>query len=222
MIKVIYHGSNNIIQIPKYGYGKTYNDYGLGFYCTEHIELAKEWACNENKDGFVNKYSLDLNDLNILNLNEYTILHWLALLVENRSFHISSPIMKRSVDYLKEKFLLDISSYDIVIGYRADDSYFAFAKAFLNNTISFKQLSNAMYLGELGEQIVLKSEKAFNRIKFINYENVNNEVYYPKRKSRDELARLSYQKELEIDVLDGLYMRDIIREEVTSNDERLR
>lgn len=222
MRKVIYHGSSDIIKIPKYGYGKSYNDYGIGFYCTEHIELAREWACSEKMDGFVNEYSLDLNDLNILNLNEYTILHWLALLVDNRKFHISSPIMKRSMDYLKEKFLLDISSYDVIIGYRADDSYFAFAKAFLNNTISYKQLSNAMYLGKLGEQVVLKSEKSFNKIKFTNYEHVDNKIYYPKRKRRDELARLAYQKELEKDVLDGLYMRDIIREEVTSGDERLR
>ena len=40
----IYHGSKDIIKIPLYGYGKKYNDYGLGFYCTENIELAKEWA----------------------------------------------------------------------------------------------------------------------------------------------------------------------------------
>lgn len=51
--------------------------YGRGFYCSEHIELAKEWSCNESVDGFANKYELDTSGLKILNLSseEYTILH---------------------------------------------------------------------------------------------------------------------------------------------------
>ena len=72
---VIYHGSPEIIEKPQFGKGKTYNDYGRGFYCTEHIELAKEWACTEDVDGFVNKYEIDLSKLKVLNLSsdEYTI-----------------------------------------------------------------------------------------------------------------------------------------------------
>ena len=38
---IIYHGSQQIVEVPKFGIGKTYNDYGQGFYCTEDIELAK-------------------------------------------------------------------------------------------------------------------------------------------------------------------------------------
>ncbi|MBP3577789.1 MAG: DUF3990 domain-containing protein, partial [Lachnospiraceae bacterium] len=41
MIKKLYHGSSNIIEKPVFGYGKKYNDYGLGFYCTDSIEMAK-------------------------------------------------------------------------------------------------------------------------------------------------------------------------------------
>ena len=48
---VLYHGSPGIIEKPVFGKGKAYNDYGRGFYCTEHIELAKEWACTEGTDG---------------------------------------------------------------------------------------------------------------------------------------------------------------------------
>ena len=51
---ILYHGSNEKIERPIFGKGKVYNDYGQGFYCTEHIELAKEWACNEGVDGFAN------------------------------------------------------------------------------------------------------------------------------------------------------------------------
>ncbi len=221
---ILYHGSPEIIQTPAFGKGKSYNDYGKGFYCTEHLELAKEWACTENTDGYVNKYETDTANLSILNLSsdEYTILHWLALLMKYRRFRVSTPVMKRGADWLKEHFLIDLTPYDAVVGYRADDSYFSFAKAFINNGISLKQLSYAMRLGKPGEQFVLKSPAAFENIQFVSYEFADNTVYYPKRKARDDEARAAFRAELEKDDMDGLYMRDIIREEVQANDPRLR
>lgn len=128
---ILYHGSPEIIKKPVYGKGKTYNDYGRGFYCTEHLELAKEWACSENIDGYCNQYEIDLSKLKVMNLSEYTILHWLALLVTYRKIRVSSPIQQRSIDWLKKNYLLDLSEYDVIIGYRADDSYFSFARAFI-------------------------------------------------------------------------------------------
>lgn len=130
---IIYHGSSEIVKQPVYGKGKPYNDYGIGFYCTEHLELAKEWACTKNIDGFVNEYELDLTHLKVLHLSEYSILHWLALLMVNRRFRISTPVMRRGFQWLKDNFLIDITGYDVIIGYRADDSYFSFARAFINN-----------------------------------------------------------------------------------------
>lgn len=220
----LYHGSEAIIQKPEFGKGKTYNDYGVGFYCTEHIELAKEWACTESADGYVNQYSIDMNALKVLNLSSdaYNILHWLALLMNNRKFRISTPVMKRGAEWLEENFLPDISEYDIIIGYRADDSYFSFARAFINNEISLAQLSYAMRLGKLGEQIVLKSKRAFDTVQFESYIAVDHTEYYAKRKIRDSEARVSYREELERDDIDGLYMRDIIKEEVKADDPRLR
>ena len=220
----IYHGSPEIIEKPQFGKGKTYNDYGRGFYCTEHIELAKEWACIEDVDGFVNKYEIDMSNLKVLNLSseEYTILHWLAILMNNRKVRLSTPVMKRGRECLIEHFSPDTKDYDVIIGYRADDSYFSFARAFINNEISLNQLSYAMRLGKLGEQVVLKSQKAFDEIKFVSYEVCDNTIYYAKRKARDDIAREAFKAEIEKDDLDGLYMRDIIREEVTPDDARLR
>lgn len=221
---ILYHGSPEIIRQPVFGKGKSYNDYGRGFYCTEHLELAKEWACTENTDGYANKYEIETSDLNVLNLSseEYTILHWLALLMEHRVFRISTPVMKRGAQWLRNNYLIDLAPYDVVIGYRADDSYFSFARAFVNNEISLTQLSYAMRLGKLGEQVVLKSPAAFERIQFVSYEIAFNTEYYAKRKTRDDEARQAYRDELEKDDMNGLYMRDIIREEVLPNDTRLR
>lgn len=214
-ILTLYHGSSEIIERPVFGKGKIYNDYGQGFYCTEHVELAKEWACTEGVDGYVNKYELDMTDLNVLNLadDEYNILHWLALLVTYRKLRISTPLMKKSKEWLEEKFSIDVSQYDVIVGYRADDSYFSFARAFLNNEISLKQLNYAMSLGELGEQVVLKSSNAFERMKFFSCKTVDSGIYYVKRKSRDEQERKQYYMELENEDLNGLYIRDIMRKE---------
>lgn len=221
---VLFHGSGEIIENPLFGKGKAYNDYGRGFYCTEHLELAKEWACNEGIDGFANKYELDTTGLKILNLSadEYTILHWLTLLVENRRFRVSTPVMRRGIQWLKEHFSVDTDEYDLMIGYRADDSYFSFARAFIGNEISLGQLTYAMRLGKLGEQYVLKSEKAFDRIVFISAEPADNTIYYARRKMRDDEARNAFFAELEKEAIDGIYMRDIIREEMTGDDARLR
>ncbi len=221
---ILYHGSLEIVRYPEYGKGKPYNDYGSGFYCTEHLELVKEWACSENVDGYANCYEFDMTGLNILNLSssKYNILNWLAILMKHREIRISTPVAKQAKEYLIQNFLPDYENYDVIIGYRADDSYFSFARAFVGNEISLKQLGYAMSLGKFGEQVVLKSKKAFERIKFLDYVVADNSIYYTKRKKRDDEARMAFQKELENENLDGIFIRDIIREGMKQDDIRLR
>ena len=220
--KILYHGSSEIIVKPEYGKGKSYNDYGQDFYCTEHLELAKEWACTENIDGYANQYEIEMDGLSVLQLSDYTILHWLALLMCYRKIRLSTPIMRRGAEWLKANFLINIEKYDLIIGYRANDSYFSFARAFVNNEISLEQLSYAMKLGKLGEQVVLKSQKAFEAIQFLSYIVADNREYYNKRKIRDDEARTAFRMELEREDINGLYMRDILREGVKPDDPRLR
>ncbi len=220
----LYHGSPIIIEKPEFGKGKANNDYGRGFYCTEHIELAKEWSCGLNTDGYANKYELDPQNLKILNLSDdnYTILNWLAILLQNRKIRLSTPIARRGKDWLIQNFLPKYTEYDVIVGYRADDSYFSFARSFLNNEISLSQLSHAMKLGKLGEQYVIKSKIAFDTIKYIDSIPADNRIYYERRAKRDVGARAAYYRELETDDIDGLFMREIIREEMKPNDSRLR
>lgn len=222
-ILTLYHGSPRIIERPVFGKGKAYNDYGRGFYCTENLELAKEWACGEGADGYANHYEIETDGLRILNLSsdEYNILNWLAILMAHRQARLSAPVARAGKEYLLQNFLPDFEEYDAIIGYRADDSYFSFARAFVTNTISLNQLEFAMRLGKLGEQFVLKSEKAFAAIRFVDYVRADNSVYYAKRKVRDSEAREAFEKELEKESVNGVFMRDIIREEMKQNDARL-
>ncbi len=223
---IIYHGSPKIVKMPTYGFGSETNDYGRGFYCTESIELAKEWACPTVKNGFSNKYELDIGGLNVLYLNKngYNILNWLAILLNNRIFPKRSPVSRQASDYLLREFLPDISGYDVIRGYRADDSYFSYAKDFLNNTISVSQLSTAMKLGELGEQIVLISKQAFEQIKYLEHEIANGSIYNPRRMEREESAKSAYLnnhgQDFDISSND-LFVLDILREQVKNNDPRL-
>ena len=221
---ILYHGSERIIQKPKYGGGRTYNDYGPGFYCTESPEMAKEWAVEQDRDGFANIYELDVSGLQILNLNseEFCILHWLAVLLENRLFDTTSLIAAEAKEYMLEQFHVDYKNYDILTGYRADDSYFSFAQDFLSNTISVRQLGNAMHLGNLGEQIVLKSQKAFDRIQYRGLLPAESQIWYPKKKERDEKARKDYfDSRKNKRKKDDLFITQIIDERMTTDDLRL-
>ena len=163
MIRQLFHGSPSIIEKPQFGYGKVYNDYGLGFYCTDSLEMAKEWGVAQNRNGYANRYELDCEGLKILDLNgpSFNILHWLAVLLENREFDVPSGLALEAKEYILNTFRVDYQSQDAIIGYRADDSYFSFAQDFINGTISYRQLNNAMHLGKLGQQFVLKSKQAF-------------------------------------------------------------
>ena len=220
----IYHGSPTVVEKPVFGAGNPNNDYGLGFYCTEAIELAKEWACSLETDGYANKYSFDMTNLSVLSLTggEYHILNWLAILLENRKFRIGGDVARAAKTYIFDNFLIDYSSYDVIKGYRADDSYFSFATAFLNNTISLSQLEYAMLLGKLGEQITLKSPLAFERIKFEDAIAADKEIYYPKKKARDDAAREDFRKERARGAIENeIYILDIIRERWKNDDNRL-
>lgn len=218
----VYHGSKQIVEVPTFGLGSKNNDFGLGFYCTESIDLAKEWAVSSLSDGFANRYTLDTEHLNILNLNspDHTILNWMAVLVEHRLFSIKTPVARRAKQYLIDHFSVNVNAYDLITGYRADDSYFDYAEAFLNNTITVEQLSRAMQLGKLGEQIVIKSKFAFSKIKYEGFEVAEKDRYYVLRKARNDEANQNYLDILEEEA-DGLYIQDIIRGGVSNDDSRI-
>ncbi len=221
----IYHGSDHIIKKPSLSLGKTNNDYGQGFYCTEDLELAKKWACKNNNEGYVNSYTLNTSGLRVLNLNtsEYSILNWIAILLKHRTFKLDSDIAKRSREYIIKEFGLNTKEYDVIIGYRADDSYFSFAESFVENTLPLRSLNNALRFGNLGEQIVLVSEKAFEKLEYKEAIEASKSIYFSKYKSRDKRARQSYINEAagNANLLNDIFVLDIIRQEMKNNDPRI-
>lgn len=218
----LFHGSSNKIETPSYLLGKPNNDYGKGFYCTQDIELAKEWARKQNTDGYVNEYNLDLNGLRILDLlnGEYNILNWIALLLKYRTFTIEDEIALDAKEYILKHYFIDLPNYDVAIGYRTDDSYFSFAYSFVSNSLPLKGLTKALELGKLGTQFALISKKAFTQLKYISSEKVDERAYFPKFSSRDSLARDTYKKVIkkQKSYKDDIFVMDILRQEIKEDD----
>ena len=194
MNRTIYHGSEFIIEKPEYLKGNIHNDYGLGFYCCSNKELAKEWAAKRSGNGFVNCNSIRDDRLKILDLTTppyNNVLYWVALLMHNRL--ISTDLQNnypKELKYLEEKYLLDISLYDVVIGYRADDSYFRFPEAFVRSEITLESLNKIFAAGDLGKQYVLISKRAFELLHFNNYEEVfetSKDNYYKRKSGADKV-----------------------------------
>ena len=192
MKRIIYHGSEFIIEKPEYSKGNVHNDYGLGFYCCSNKKLAREWAARRSGHGYINKYQIRDDQLKILDLTKppfNDVLYWVALLMHNRE--ISTDLKNnypRELKYLEDKYLIDVSNYDVVIGFRADDSYFRFPEAFIRSEITLESLNTIFQAGELGKQYVLISKKAFDVLHYIDYEEVFevSKIDYYKRKDETD------------------------------------
>ncbi|MBR3378805.1 MAG: DUF3990 domain-containing protein, partial [Bacillus sp. (in: Bacteria)] len=155
-------------------------------------------------------------------LNQYTILTWLAVLLENRTFDVETMLAKEAKQYIIREFSVPYEKYDIIKGYRADDSYFSFAQDFINGGISYSQLSKAMKLGKLGEQIVLKSRKSFELVQWVDAKEARKKIWLPKRERRDRTARADYRKiSMEEYRKNDLYITKILDEEIKKDDSRL-
>ncbi|MBQ4545413.1 MAG: DUF3990 domain-containing protein [Oscillospiraceae bacterium] len=222
---ILLHGTDHIIEVPDINIGNEHNDYGKGFYCTKAEEMAKEWACKQNTDGFVNRYELNTDGLKILDLTDgqHTVLNWIAILLKYRTFKLSSEIAIDAREYIIEHYSVNIGDYDVVIGYRADDSYFQYAESFVSNGLPLRSLNKALRLGKLGEQTVLVSQKAFDKLKFIDAEPVSRDEYYPKFIDRDSSARKAFKQEIKKSKVyrDDIFVLDILREEMQNNDPRI-
>lgn len=162
---ILYHGSPNLIVKPVFGGGNDKHDYGRGFYLTEDIELAKEWAvCNPfEQNGWVHQFELECRNLNILDFQKYDVLTWLAELMKHRDAADSKRYRVLSSKFI-EKYGIDTTGYDVIKGWRANASYFYIAKEFVRDNIDVDILEELLSLGGLGIQFCIKSERAYAQL----------------------------------------------------------
>ena len=162
---ILYHGTPNKVVSPVFGGGDDKHDYGRGFYLTENIDLAKEWAvCRPNEEnGWVHKYELDTDGLKILDFQKYEVMSWLAELMKHRDADDSKRYRMLAVKFI-EKYGINTDSYDVIKGWRANASYFYIAKEFVRDNIDVDILETLLSLGGLGIQYCIKTEKAYSQL----------------------------------------------------------
>ena len=165
---ILYHGTPNKVVTPFFGGGDEKHDYGRGFYLTENIELAKEWAvCRpDDTNGWVHKYELDCEGLKILDLQEKDILSWLAELMKHRDAADSKRYRMLAAKFI-DQYGIDTNGYDVIKGWRANASYFYIAKEFVRDNIDMDILEELLSLGGLGIQYCIKSEQAYANLREI-------------------------------------------------------
>lgn len=198
----LYHGTPNKIVTPMYGQGDDKHDYGRGFYLTDDIELAKEWAvCRPvETNGWVHKYELDCDELKILDFKDYDVLAWLAELMKHRDAADSKRYRMLAGKFIM-KYGIDTSEYDVIKGWRANASYFYIAKEFVRDNIDIDILEELLSLGGLGIQYCIKSELAYSKLHEIQdgLMSVEYSEFNDKYNKRDVTARKNMRDLVESD-----------------------
>lgn len=213
----LYHGSDHKVTKPLFGYGKSDNDYGSGFCTTRDKDKAKEWAAvNGIDEAIVNIYEINTDGLNIVNLDEYGVLTWIAEIIDNRGARGENSIVLG--DKIVEQYKLDLSDADIVVGYRADDSYLDIVDAFLQNQVDVDEVERLFRKGELGLQYFIKSEKAFNAIEYKGFEFVDPSDFenLTEVKARTDVAKFLKQRSNQI-FLNGFHPSGIIARDAANH-----
>lgn len=205
-----YYGADKLVEKPIYGQGKTNNDYGSGFYLTKDKDIARLWA-SRYKEGYLITYEVDISKMKVLYLDKednISILKWITLLVNHRFNRDDRKRNNEIITILEENFLVNIDNYDMIVGYRADDSFFRYSKDFVSGNLSIEALSSAMKLGNLGKQYVLVSKDSFNHIKMMNYEKINKDDSYEEfRNIKEE----EYKRIKEKDSIKNNTIREILK-----------
>ena len=199
---ILFHGSPDKIIKPVFGRGEDKHDYGKGFYLTESIELASEWAvCRPNDlNGWVHKYELETEGLKILDFQGESVLTWLAELMKHRDAADSKRYRMLAQKFIA-RYGIETEEFDVIKGWRANASYFYIAKAFVRDEIDLDILEELLSLGGLGIQYCIKSEKAYSQLHEIQEAllSVEYDVFNQKYNERDVQGRDRMRKLIDSD-----------------------
>ena len=171
----LYHIALEKIENPDIKYGRKNADFGQGFYLSDNKEFSLKWApFDKEKDTFLNIYELDLKNLKIKNL--YKDDEWFDYIYNNRNFY---------PDFLSE--------YDVISGPIANDTIYNTLGIITSGLLDKDKASKLLMLGDNYQQIVIKTSKAKENLKYIGSEKIDKEdVLNLKKKLKKEEKK--YQK----------------------------
>lgn len=190
-INILYHGTGATFENPDLDNSREDVDFGVGFYTTQNKEMAKKWASSKRKST-INTYSFNrTGDLQIytFKLDE----EWLDFVTNNRL----------GIDSQKK-----YDKYDILIGPTADDKLYDTLNEYIKDTYTKKEAIQYINVAGFDQQIVFKTEKAIQSLKFIKRELLES----------DEKAFIKLQANKDrknaLDKLDRLKKRNAIRKRI--------
>lgn len=164
--KIVYHGSYMEVREPDLSLCQKGKDFGQGFYITtdkrQAINFAKNIANRHDlSEGVLNVYKLsDLDDLQVyefLDTNE----EWLNCVIGYRKNQYKS-------------FAAPFEQYEVLIGKIADDDTSQVINAYMQGVFGLVGSESAIHIARqrfltnrLKNQICLKSEKALQKLEFV-------------------------------------------------------
>lgn len=151
--RIVYHGSNQIVEFPEIRTARYNKDFYYGFYCTIFAEQAQRWATRYTGTGFVNEYIYTPDeDLKVLTFPEMTE-EWLDFIVDCR---LGKP-----------------HKYDIVEGPMANDTIFNYVQDFVDGKITRAAFWELAKFKKPTHQICFNTENALKTLKFLKGYEVN-------------------------------------------------
>ncbi len=151
--RILYHGSNQIVEFPEIRTAKYNKDFYFGFYCTIFPEQASRWATRYTGTGFVNEYVYTPNDSLII---------------------LTFPEMSEEwLDFIASCRLGNPHDYDIVEGPMANDTIFSYVQDFVDGKITRAAFWELAKFKKPTHQISFHTAKALSTIKFLKGYEVN-------------------------------------------------
>lgn len=206
---ILYHGSKGGLKGNIKHKSRKECDFGSGFYMGTFKEQPLTLISTFDNPIL---YTLEL-DITDLKIYEFKLdLNWALFVAYNRGY------MK---DYdntnLYKKFNKINESYDLLVGYIADDRMFYVLDSFFEGEITDVVLLKALSALKLGRQYVAKTEKACTQIKIIKQEILtkNQRKHYEQCSERNRadgvrLAKTMMQKYRR----DGKYIDELLGGEI--------
>ncbi len=154
----LFHAGYDVIKEPDVHHGRKNADFGQGFYTTDNKEFAMRWAREQKgKEVIVNHYELDESTLLVKELKRDK--EWFEYIFSNRR--------------VKPDIYAD---YDVIIGPIANDTIYETFGIITSGFLSDDEAMKLLMVGPCSYQIVLKSKKAADNLKFISSEVLSTDV----------------------------------------------
>ena len=153
----LYHSGFQQIEKPDIHHGRRNADFGQGFYLSDDEEFARRWAKRRRGETtWINIYELDLSGLNTVEFQRDQ--KWFDYIYANRSFQ-------------KDMY----PDADVIIGPIANDTIYDTFGITTSGILEKEEALKLLMIGPEYRQIVLKTQKAVDHLKWISAEEVSEE-----------------------------------------------